>query len=121
MHPTTIANREKTELREKIGEERYQEWLNQPLIQFSLCPDSPIRNDYNNSSSSQASNGGNQIEVGMDDYLRETTTMETMLLDAFQNDDQLRDDAHIADTFFESLKFSSTTPLFGPSGQSNST
>ena len=40
----------------------------------------------------------------MDDYLRDTTTIETMLLDAFQNDDQLRDDAHIADTFFESLK-----------------
>ena len=42
--------------------------------------------------------------------------METMLLDAFQNDDQLGDDAHIVDTFFESLKFASTTPLFGPGG-----
>ena len=113
-----MSNREKTELREKIGEERYQEWLNQPPIQFPLRPDSPIRNDYNNSSSSQAGNGGNQIEVGMDDYLRDTTAMETMLLDAFQNDDQLGDDAHIADTFFESLKFASTTPLFGPGGQS---
>ena len=50
----------------------------------------------------------------MDDYLRDTTAMETMLLDAFQNDDQLGDDADIADTFFESLKFASTTPLFGP-------
>ena len=50
----------------------------------------------------------------MDDYLRDTTAMETMLLDAFQNDDKLCDDAHIADTFFENLKFSSTTPLFGP-------
>ena len=57
----------------------------------------------------------------MDDCLRDTTTMETMLLDAFQNDDQLGDDAHIADTFFESLNFASTTPLFTPSGQSNST
>ena len=90
--------------------------MNQPPIQFSLRPDSPIRNDYNNNSSSQARNGGNQIEVGMDDYLIDTTTMETMLLDAFQNDDQLGDDAHIADNFFERLKFSSTTPLFGPSG-----
>ena len=44
-----------------------------------------------------------------------------MLLDAFQNDDQVGDDADISDTFFESLKFSSTTPLFGPGGQSNST
>ena len=57
----------------------------------------------------------------MDDYLRETTAMEKMFLDAFQNNDQLGDDAHIADTFFESLKFSSTTPLFGPSGQSKYT
>ena len=57
----------------------------------------------------------------MDDYLRDTTAMETMLLDAFQNDDQLGDDAHIADTFFESLKFSSTTPLFGPGSQSKYT
>ena len=116
-----MSNREKTELRDKIGEEQYQEWLNQPPIQFPLCPDSPIRNDYNNSSSSQARNRGNQIEVGMDDYLRDTTSMETMLLDAFQNYDQLRDDAHITNSFFESLKFTSTTPLFGPGGQSKST
>ena len=116
-----MSNQEKTKLREKIREERYQEWLNQPPIQFPLSPDSPIRNDYSNSSSSQAGNGGNQIEVGMDDYLRDTTAMEKMLLDAFQNDDQLGVDAHITDTFFESLKFSSTTPLFGPDGQSKST
>ena len=74
--------------------------MNQPSIQFPLRPDSPIGNDYNNSSSSQAGNGGNQIEVGMDDYLRDTTSMETILLDAFQNDDQLGDDSHITDTFF---------------------
>ena len=92
-----------------------------PLIQFPLRPDSPIRNDYNNSSSSQDSNGDNQIEVGMDVYLRDMTAMETILLDAFQNDDQLGDDAHITNTFFESLKFASTTPLFGPGGQSKST
>ena len=47
--------------------------------------------------------------------------METMLLDAFQNDDQLGNDAHIFDTFFKSLKFDSTTPVFGPGGQSKST
>ena len=52
----------------------------------------------------------------MDDYLRDTTSMETMLLDAFQNDDELGDDAHITDTFFESLKFASTNPLFRPGG-----
>jgi len=39
-----------------------------------------------NNSSSQVGNGGNQIEVGMDDYLRDTNAMETMLLDAFKND-----------------------------------
>ena len=82
-----MSNQEKAELREKIGEEWYQGWMNQPPIQFPLRPDSPIRNDYNNSSSSQVGNGGNKIEVGMDDYLRDTNAMETMFLDAFQNDD----------------------------------
>ena len=53
----------------------------------------------------------------MDFYSRDMTAMEIMFLDAFPNDDQLGDDAHIADTFFESLKFGSTTPLFGPGGQ----
>jgi hypothetical protein len=56
----------------------------------------------------------------MDDYLQDTTSMETMLLDAFQND-ELGDDAHINDTIFESLKYASTTPLFGPSARSKST
>ena len=107
----TMSNREKAELREKIREERYQEWFNQPPLQFPLRTDSLIRNDYNNSSSSQDGNGGNQIEVGMDDYLRDITAMETMLLDAFHNDDPLGDDAHINDTFLKSLKFASTTPL----------
>lgn len=92
--------------------------LNQPLIQFPLRWDSPIRNDYINIiSSSQVGNEGNQIEVGMDDYLRDMTTMDAMLLYSFQND-ELGDDAHIIDTLFESLKASSTTPLFGPGGKS---
>ena len=51
----------------------------------------------------------------MDGYLRDTIAMETMLLDAFPNNDQLGDDAHVVD------KFSSTTPLFGLGGQSKST
>ena len=93
--------------------------MNQPPIQFPLHPTSPIRNDYNNSSCSQFGNGVNEIGVGMDDYLRDTNAMETVLLDAFQND-EWGDDAHITDTLFKSLKFSSTTPLFGPI-QSNST
>ena len=57
----------------------------------------------------------------MDDYLRDTNAMEKMLLDAFQNDDQLGDDSHITKTIFEILKFSSTAPLFGPGNQSKST
>jgi hypothetical protein len=55
----------------------------------------------------------------MDDYLQDTIAVETILLDAFQND-ELGDDAHITDTFFKSLKYASTNPLFGPS-RSNST
>ena len=74
-----MSNQGNVELKGIFGEERYQEWLNQPPIQFPLRPDSSIRNEYNNSSSSQAGNGGNQIEVGMDDYLRDMTVMETML------------------------------------------
>lgn len=116
-----MSNRENVALRERLRDEAYKEWLNQPPIQFPLCPDSPIRNDYNNSSSSsQVGNGGNQIEVGMDDYLWDTIAMEAMLLDAFQNY-ELRDDAHITDTLFESLESTSTTPLFFPGVQSNYT
>ena len=56
----------------------------------------------------------------MDDYLQDTTSMGTMLLDAFHND-ELGNDAHINDTIFKSLKSASTTPLFGPSAWSKST
>ena len=56
----------------------------------------------------------------MDDYLRDMTAMEVMLLDAFR-DDELWDDAHITDTSFESLKFSPTTSLFRPVGKSKYT
>ena len=68
MHPTTTSIRDNVSLRERIEKETYKELLNQPPIQFPLRPNSPIRNEYNNSSSSsQVGNGGNQIEVGMDD------------------------------------------------------
>ena len=53
------------------------------------------------------------MEVGTDYYLRDTTSTEAMFLDAFQND-ELGDDASIIDTIFKSLKYLSTTPLFGP-------
>ena len=56
----------------------------------------------------------------MDDYLWDMTAMEEMMLNAFQND-QLGDDVHITYTLFESLKFTSTTPLYGPHGNSKYT
>ena len=116
-----MSNREKAAIRAQLREESYQEWLNKPPIQFPLRPYSPIRNDYNNtSSSSEVGNGDNQKEVGMDDYLRDTTAMEIMFLDIFQSD-ELGDDAHISDTIFESLKSASTTPLFGPSAREKCT
>jgi hypothetical protein len=79
-----MSTQEKDAMREQLKEEAYQEWLNQPPIQFPLHPDSPIRNDYNNTSSYlKVGNGDNQKEVGMDDYLRDMNAMETMLLDTF--------------------------------------
>ena len=63
-----MSTREKATLKKIIREEEYKEWLNQPHIRSTPCPASPIRNDYNNDiSSSQVGNGGNQIDVGMDD------------------------------------------------------
>ena len=44
----------------------------------------------------------------MDDFLWDTQAMEGMLLDAFQQN-ELGDDIDITDTFFESLKYASTT------------
>ena len=46
----------------------------------------------------------------MDNYLRDTISMEAMFLDAFQND-KLGDDVHITDMLFERLKSCSTTSL----------
>jgi hypothetical protein len=57
-------------------------------------------------------NGGNDIEVSMDDLLQYTQAMEGMLLDAFQKN-ELGDDIDITGTFFLSLKCTTTTPLFG--------
>ena len=50
----------------------------------------------------------------MDDFLRDTSAMYAMLLDAFHDND-LVDDAHATDTYFKNLKSTVTTPLFGPS------
>jgi hypothetical protein len=76
-----MSTREKAAMRAQLRAEVYRKWLNQPPIQFSLHPDSPIRNYYNNSSSLEVGNGDNKKEVGMDDYL-DMDAMETMS-DAF--------------------------------------
>ena len=64
-----MLNRENVEKRVQLGEEAYQTWLNQPPTHFPLRPSSPIRNAYSDSSSSHVGNGGNEVEVGMDELL----------------------------------------------------
>jgi hypothetical protein len=39
--------------------------------------------------------------------------MEGMLLDEPFQQNKLGDDAHVVDTFYKNLKYTSTTPLFG--------
>jgi hypothetical protein len=53
----------------------------------------------------------------MKDFLWDTHAMEGMLLDAFQQN-ELGDDTDFIYTFYENMKFSSTTPLFGSVQQS---
>ena len=48
----------------------------------------------------------------MDDFLRDTHAMEGILLHEFQ-ENELGDEFDIIDTFFESLKYATTTLLFG--------
>jgi hypothetical protein len=48
----------------------------------------------------------------MDDFLWDTQAMEGMLLYAFRQN-VLGDVVDVVDTFFEILKYASTTPLFG--------
>jgi hypothetical protein len=67
----------------QLRKEAYQEWLKQPPIQFPLRLESPIQNLDSNTSSSHVRDEGNDIEVGMDDFLWDTQAMEGMLLDAF--------------------------------------
>jgi hypothetical protein len=86
--------------------------LKQLRIQFPLHPKPPIQNLDNNTSSSHVWGEDNHIEVGMDDFLQDTQAMEGMLLDAFRQN-VLGDGTDVVDTFYERLKFYSTTPLFG--------
>jgi hypothetical protein len=53
----------------RLEEEAYKAWLNQPPIQFPLHLESPIQELYSNTSSSHVGNEGNDVEVGMDDFL----------------------------------------------------
>jgi hypothetical protein len=86
--------------------------LKQPPIQFPLRLESPIQNLNSNTSSSHVGDEHNDIEVGIDDLLWDTQAMEGMCLDEFQKN-ELGDDVDVTYTFYESLKFASTTPLFG--------
>jgi hypothetical protein len=56
----------------------------------------------------------------MDDLFWDTQAMEGMCLGAFQQN-KLWDDNDVVDTFFEILKYASTTPLFGRVQGSRST
>ena len=73
-----MSNQQNVVKRVQPREEAYQPWLNEPPIQFPLCLDSPIKNVYNNNSSSHIDNGGNEIEVGMDGFLRYASAMDTI-------------------------------------------
>jgi hypothetical protein len=107
-----MSNHELATKRKQLGEEAYQEWLKQLPIQFPLRTESPIQDLDNNTSSSHVGDEGNDIEVGMDDFLSDTQAMEGMLLNAFQQN-ELGDGTDVVDTLFKSLKSASTTPLFG--------
>ena len=79
--------------------------------------ESPIQNIFRNTSSSHVGDEYNNIVMGMDDFLWDNHAMEGMFLDALKQD-QLGDDAHIFNTFFQILKSASTTPLFGHGSRS---
>jgi hypothetical protein len=91
--------------------------LNQPPIQFPLCLESPIEKLYSNIIYSHVGEEGNDIAVGMDDFLWDTQAMEGMMLHAF-NQNELGDDIYIIDTFFEIMKSDFTTPIFGHGSRS---
>ena len=63
---TMMLKEEKRIKQARLGEEAYQEWLNQPPIQFPLHLESLIQNLSNKTSSSHVMDGGNDVEVGMD-------------------------------------------------------
>ena len=64
-----MSTKEKKDKHVEIGEEAYQEWLNQPPIQFPLHLESLIQFYSSSTSSSHARDGRNDVDVGMDDFL----------------------------------------------------
>ena len=64
MHPTRMSIEEKIVKCAELGEEAYQEWLNQPPIKFPLCqPELPIQNYSSSTSSSHVGDGGNDVRL----------------------------------------------------------
>lgn len=107
-----MLTRDKKAKRAKNKEEAYQDWLNQPPIQFPLtCPKSPIQNYSTSTSSLHDGDGDNDVEVAMDDFLQYTQAMEGMLLYILQQN-ELGDDGDSDDTLFQILKSVFTAPLF---------
>ena len=78
-----MSNWEKDNKWAQLGDETYQSRLNKPPIQFPLHFESPIQDIYSNNSSSHVGDDYNNIEVGMDDFLRDNHTMKGMLLHPF--------------------------------------
>jgi hypothetical protein len=64
-----MSSHELASKQKELREEEYGEWLKQPPIQFPPRPESPIQNLDNNTSYSHVGDEGNDIEVGMDDFL----------------------------------------------------
>ena len=85
--------------------------MNQPPIQFPLHPSSPIRNSYSGSSSSHVGNGGNELDVGMDELLGKRSAMDAMLFHTIL-DNELGDNACITKPFFQILKIENSTIFF---------
>ena len=56
-------------------------------------------NVYSNSSSSHVVNGGNEVDVGMDELLQQKSAIDAMLFHTFQ-DNELGDDTLITESLF---------------------
>ena len=66
---------------------------------------------YSDSSYSHVGNGGNELDIGMDELLRQRSAMDAMFFHTFQDND-LGDGARITEAIFEIVKTENYTPLF---------